>query len=107
MGGGFLSNVMSTAAGVSLGHAISGYFSGGNNSEDQAAASQDQPPAQVQANQQQALQQAEQGPCGYALREYASCVAQNSSNIDGCGWLLEQFRSCQASMAAQQGGNMQ
>ncbi|KAK3330930.1 hypothetical protein B0H66DRAFT_598451 [Apodospora peruviana] len=91
-GGGMLSNIASTAAGVAIGstigHAVSGLFGGGSSAPEQ------------QSNSPVAAQQTENNSswgnnCAGVTQQFTKCMDDNSGNMQICGWYLEQLKACQ------------
>ena len=89
-----LSNIVSTAAGVGIGHAIghgiTGLFSGGSSTPETAAAAQ---PAN--ANTDTRL-----GACDADAKAFTRCMDDYKGDMTACNWYLEQLKSCQQ-MASQ------
>lgn len=90
-GPGLFGQMATTAAGVaigsSMGHAITGLFSGGS-SEPAAAA-----PVQAQAAPQD---QYNTNNCAGAAQNFTKCLDDNGGNMQICNWYLEQLKACQA-----------
>ncbi|SPN99773.1 related to small unique nuclear receptor co-repressor [Cephalotrichum gorgonifer] len=88
-GGGMLSQIASTAAGVAIGstvgHAIGGLFSGGS-----------APAETVQAAPVNTQSQYQAGNCGPALAQFTKCMDEQGGNMQICNWYLEQLKACQA-----------
>ncbi|GAA99490.1 uncharacterized protein L969DRAFT_23355 [Mixia osmundae IAM 14324] len=87
-GGGFLSQVASTAGGVALGHGISNMIWGGSSA---AAAGQEQPAQPVQQNGQDA--------CSNHAKEFTQCLNATQNDVSACNFYLEQLKQCQAASA--------
>ncbi|CAM1501623.1 Fc.00g036070.m01.CDS01 [Cosmosporella sp. VM-42] len=91
-GPGMLGQIATTAAGVaigsSMGHAITGLFSGGS-SEPAAAAA----PVQAAAAQEQPWAQ---NNCAGATKAFTQCMDEQQGNMSICNWYLEQLKACQA-----------
>jgi len=90
-----MSNIVSTAAGVGIGHAIghglTGLFSGGSSTPantDAAAA-----PATSDMNTRM-------GACDADARAFTNCMDSYKGDMTACSWYLEQLKSCQQ-MASQ------
>lgn len=88
-----LSNIVSTAAGVGIGHAIghgiTGLFSGGSTAPEAAAA------APASANTDNRL-----GACDADAKAFTRCMDDYKGDMTACSWYLEQLKSCQQ-MASQ------
>ncbi|KAM5347032.1 hypothetical protein ACJ41O_010037 [Fusarium nematophilum] len=91
-GPGLIGQMASTAAGVaigsSVGHAITGFFSGG--SSEPAA------PAPVQAQAAPQEQTWNNNNCAGAAQNFTKCMDDNNGNMQICNWYLEQLKACQA-----------
>eukprot|EP01091_Cochliopodium_minus_P021587 TRINITY_DN997_c0_g1_i1.p1 TRINITY_DN997_c0_g1~~TRINITY_DN997_c0_g1_i1.p1 ORF type:complete len:136 (+),score=47.81 TRINITY_DN997_c0_g1_i1:45-452(+) len=83
-GGGFFSNIASTAIGVGtgmfLGRSISNMFGGESNNEDKAL---------MDNNQQQ-----QQNPCQIYFETFGNCLNANKDKISNCQWAYDQLLSC-------------
>ena len=95
------------AVGSSIGHAIGGFFGGGNSSSEaapqQGATSQDAY-AQPMDNGLYASSQnqtaggyagAQDQPCMTDVRNFTRCMDENQGNMSICGWYMEQLKACQ------------
>jgi len=85
-GPGFLSNVASTAAGVTAGHLMLGALTGGNRNE--AA-----PAPQQAAPQQQYAQQPQQNPCSLEMENFLNCT-QQQYDLSMCQGLSDALKEC-------------
>ncbi|KAJ5377739.1 Mitochondrial intermembrane space cysteine motif-containing protein MIX17 [Penicillium cataractarum] len=103
-GGGFLSQVASTAAGVAAGHvAATGITNAlGWGSSSHAAPAEQAAPAQNQAMdnglwQGNATQQSWENPaCETDIRNFRRCMDENKGDMSICGWYMDQLKACQA-----------
>ena len=82
-----MANIASTAAGVAIGHtmghAITGMFSGGS-SDAPANHDQAQAPATQQASAPAASsEQSQSGPCAWEIKQFLQC-AQQQSDLSLC-----------------------
>lgn len=76
--------------GHTVGHALTGMFSGGSDSKEVAQAA----PAQQPAYQQQAApQQDANGPCAWEVKQFLQC-AENQTDITLCQGFNEAMRQC-------------
>ncbi|KAI5464292.1 hypothetical protein BGZ63DRAFT_401255 [Mariannaea sp. PMI_226] len=93
-GPGLLGQVASTAAGVaigsSVGHAITGFFSGG---------SSEPAPAPVAQAAEAPAQNQNYNNCAGATQNFTKCMDDNGGNMQICNWYLEQLKACQAAAA--------
>jgi hypothetical protein len=91
-----LSNIVSTAAGVGIGHAIghglTGLFSGGSSSAPEAV------PAGAAATS--ATTDSRMGACDADAKAFTRCMDDYKGDMTPCSWYLEQLKSCQQ-MASQ------
>lgn len=89
-GPGLMGQMAATAGGVAIGsvvgHALTGVFSGGSNSEP--ATAQQQQPQEYQ--QQQASQQ--NGPCAFELKQFLDC--SQSYDLSLCEGFNEALKQC-------------
>lgn len=97
-GPGLMANIASTAAGVAIGHtmghAITGMFSGsGSEAQPQQAAA----PVAQQQPQYAATndQQTQSGPCAWEIRQFLQC-AQQQSDLTLCDGFNEALRQCKS-----------
>ncbi|GLI77161.1 hypothetical protein PoHVEF18_005446 [Penicillium ochrochloron] len=103
-GGGFLSQVASTAAGVAAGHvAATGITNAlGWGSSSHAAPAEQAAPAQNQAMDNglwsgNATQQSWENPaCETDIRNFRRCMDENKGDMSICGWYMDQLKACQA-----------
>ena len=83
-----LSNIVSTAAGVGIGHAIghglTGLFSGGSSTPEAAAAAA---PA-VDNSQQQRMA----GACEADAKAFTKCMDDFKGDMNVCSWYLDQLK---------------
>ena len=88
-----LSNIVSTAAGVGIGHAIghgiTGLFSGSSSTPEAAAAQ----PASANTDSRS-------GACDVDAKAFTRCMDDYKGDMTACSWYLEQLKSCQQ-MASQ------
>ncbi|GAW27423.1 putative CHCH domain-containing protein [Rosellinia necatrix] len=94
-GPGLFGQMASTAAGVAvgstIGHAVSGLFSGGGSSAQAEAAA----PQQVTAAAQGQGQNQFSSNCAGAAESFTKCMDDNNGNMQICNWYLEQLKACQ------------
>ena len=87
-----LSNIVSTAAGVGIGHAIghgiTGLFSGGSSTPE------------VAAPVTNATTDSRMGACDADAKAFTRCMDDYKGDMTSCSWYLEQLKSCQQ-MASQ------
>lgn len=76
--------------GHTVGHALTGMFSGGSDSKEVAQAAPAQAP---QAYQQPAQQQDPNGPCAWEVKQFLQC-AENQTDISLCQGFNEAMRQC-------------
>ncbi|KAF3390624.1 Mitochondrial intermembrane space cysteine motif-containing protein MIX17 [Penicillium rolfsii] len=105
-GGGFLSQVASTAAGVAAGHVaatgITNALGWGSSSHAAPAEAQQAAPAQNQAMDNglwagNATQQSWENPaCETDIRNFRRCMDENKGDMSICGWYMDQLKACQA-----------
>ncbi|XP_070502569.1 coiled-coil-helix-coiled-coil-helix domain-containing protein 10, mitochondrial-like [Chironomus tepperi] len=98
-GPGLLGNIASTAAGVAIGHtmghAITGMFSG-SGSDSQPQQQQAAPVAQAPQYAAPVDQQTANGPCAWEIRQFLQC-AQQQSDLSLCDGFNEALRQCKSS----------
>lgn len=75
--------------GHTVGHALTGMFSGGSDSKEVAEAA----PAPQPAYQQPAQQQDANGPCAWEVKQFLQC-AENQTDITLCQGFNEALRQC-------------
>lgn len=89
-----LSNIVSTAAGVGIGHAIghgiTGLFSGGSSTPAETSSA-----ATTNATTDSRL-----GSCDADAKAFTRCMDDYKGDMAACSWYLEQLKSCQQ-MASQ------
>lgn len=96
-GPGLMANIASTAAGVAIGHtmghAITGMFSGSGSEaqQQQAAVPVSQQPQYAAPNDQQT----QTGPCSWEIRQFLQC-AQQQSDLSLCDGFNEALRQCKS-----------
>ncbi|KAF7717283.1 Uncharacterized protein PECH_007562 [Penicillium ucsense] len=105
-GGGFLSQIASTAAGVAAGHVaatgITNALGWGSSSHAAPTEAQQADPAQNQSMdnglwQSSASQSAFETPaCDTDIRNFRRCMDDNKGDMTICGWYLDQLKACQA-----------
>lgn len=100
-GPGIMGQIATTAAGVAIGHtmghAITGMFSGGSSSEA-AAAPQQQAGAPIQQQSSfvpEQTQEQGQGPCAWEVKQFLQC-AQQQSDLSLCEGFNEAIRQCKS-----------
>lgn len=76
--------------GHTVGHAMTGMFSGGSDDKEVAQAAPAQAP---QAYQQPAQQQDANGPCAWEVKQFLQC-AENQTDITLCQGFNEAMRQC-------------
>jgi coiled-coil-helix-coiled-coil-helix domain-containing protein 2 len=88
-----LSNIVSTAAGVGIGHAIghgiTGLFSGGSST-----------PAEASTAAATNTTDSRLGACDADAKAFTRCMDDYKGDMSACSWYLEQLKSCQQ-MASQ------
>ena len=100
-GGSFLSNVASTAAGVAVGHAIMGAFSGGHGSgSNEVAQPQDQGAMQTSQAQQPYYQQTAQSsnsdPCKLEMEQFLACAQNQAGDLNLCDGFNRVLSECKS-----------
>ena len=92
-----LSNIVSTAAGVGIGHAIghgiTGLFSGGSSNTPETAAA-------AAATGTNSTMDSRMGGCDADAKAFTRCMDDYKGDMTACSWYLEQLKSCQQ-MASQ------
>ncbi|KAL7029136.1 hypothetical protein ACKWTF_006114 [Chironomus riparius] len=99
-GPGLMANIASTAAGVAIGHtmghAITGMFSGsGSDSQPQQQQQSAAPIAQQPQYAASSDQQTPSGPCAWEVRQFLQC-AQQQSDLTLCDGFNEALRQCKS-----------
>lgn len=79
--------------GHTIGHAMTGMFSGGGDKEVQQQQQQSDAPAQQYAAAPAQQQQQSQNPCAYQLDQFLNC-AQNQQDLTLCDGFNEALRQC-------------
>ena len=90
---------MGSAVGHTLGHAMTGAFSG---NKDEASQSQQYEQPQQQQGYAQPAQQANQNdPCAYEMQQFLQCAQNYPSDLTLCQAFNEQLKQCKANYGQQ------
>lgn len=82
--------------GHTVGHAMTGMFSGGSDSKEAAPAEANHPPANNYAQQPAYQQQQQQdGPCAWEIKQFLSC-AESQGDLSMCQGFNEALSQCKA-----------
>lgn len=81
------------AIGSTIGHAVTGLFSGGSSNEPLPGDAQN---SSLQANNASQSNPAWGNNCAGATQQFTKCMDDNGGNMQICGWYLEQLKACQA-----------
>jgi len=92
--GSIATNIVSTAGGVFLGHAMMDAWRGTGTKEEKMAETFDVPAT--------AKNQELQGPCGDSYNTFLKCVENSNQNISACQWAYDMFAQCKNPNAVQQ-----